>query len=943
MPFWRFVTSHTAGPAMPEGHSHPLVLLSAAIAVLAAFGALSVVDRILASDRRRTRITWLAVGAVTMGIGIWTMHFVGMLAFRLPVPISYDLQITMASLLPAIVGSGVALRVMSRNSVGAGRLLLGGLLMAVGIGTMHYTGMEAMRMNARLGYDAVLFGVSIVVAFALATLSLYVRFALRKRMTASASRWIGAAVMGSAVTGMHYTAMAASVYYPASEPLAPGIIIPSSLFVVLLSTAVIFVVVVTVVGTLVDRRLADASASVAEAAARFRVVLNGMADGVITFGESGAIEEWNPAASRMFLIPEQQLGGRPIGDLIPALASPAVGQVPSYLAGDVSVGGYREVVGVRADKTEFPLELVLSRLTVGKAQLFSVVARDITDRKRVERQLQQHLVQLQTAHQQLEHQARELAEARDRAEAGARAKTEFLAAMSHEIRTPMNGVLGMAQLLLDTPLTEEQADQARTIHSSGMALLTIINDILDFSKIEAGKLSIEPIPFDLHVAVTDVRDLLAAEADRKALELVLNVDDAPRFLIGDPGRIRQVILNLAGNAIKFTERGHVMIEVSGREESAAALIRVAIHDTGIGMDEATQAKLFTSFTQADSSTTRKYGGTGLGLAISKRLIELMGGEIGVESAVGKGSTFWFTLELRRSNVLAPQPLAENLHDVKVLVVDDTEVNRRVLLGQLSRWGMRPLAVSSGAQALATLRAAVAEGDPFRMAVLDYLMPEMDGIELGREIRSHPATASTGLLLLTSAGQLGDGVRAMAAGFDGYVVKPAAPDALRSRLATICTGVAAPTPVLSRHPPQGARPAASLDPTERRKRVLLAEDNVVNQKVASRMLERLGWSVEVASNGLEAVQMHASSPYDVILMDCQMPGLDGFGATRAIRGAERPGDHTPIIALTANAMEGDRERCLAVGMDDHLAKPVTVDALEAVLRQRAKQRAESSEQ
>ena len=950
--FLTFIDGPLQGTILQAEYATGLVVLSYVVAAFAAYTALDFTGRVRQSNRLRgSALGWLAGGATAMGAGIWGMHFIGMLAWRLPLPVSYDVSITLASLAVAVVLSGFALSLVSRKALPTARLLGGGIVMGLGVVTMHYTGMAAIHMEAMLAYSRGWFTLSVLNAIVCSTVALWLVFRIGTATTSlrnDAFKISAALFMGLAIAGMHYTAMYAGVC-TAAQPVGSAIapLDPGLQQLVIIGVALLIGSVVTAVWVqnrvvssrqrASERRLAlvmdnvPAMIAYVDVAERYGFVNKAFAHWVgceqedIIGRKTGEVRK---NGARAQTDAAQTDGARAQADGARAQGDPDAEHSLHALA-PIELRRLRNGQRIRYERHTATadghdrytdIELLPEIDDVGIFKGYYVLATDVTHRKESEEGLRA---------------------AKDAAENADRTKSRFLASMSHEIRTPMNGVLGMAELLLGTHLDERQRRFAEAIQRSGNSLLGIINDILDFSKIEAGRLELDRTEFDLHELCAEVIALLAEAAQAKKVRLVCDFDPALAYgFVGDPLRIRQILTNLVGNAVKFTECGSVTVEVRQAPpemlrtppEEGECGVYVSVRDTGIGMDDETIQRLFTAFTQADATTTRRFGGTGLGLAISKQLAEMMGGAIGAQSQPGEGSTFWFTLCLGAGAAGSNRTLRDaQLAGLRALIVEDNPTNRSILEHQLSVMGMRLDAAHNGERALELLRVAAASETAYDVALIDRRMPRMDGVRLLEEIRRDPALSGLKTIMLSSPDCAGEATEARAAGVDAYLVKPVSfPQLARTVRGVFGMADGAVVEVQ-------ARPQSIF----RGVRVLLAEDNFVNREIGVAMLEALGCAADCAGNGREAVAEVAARYYDLVLMDCQMPELDGFAATSAIREHEAAGElpaadgepvprRLPIVALTANAMRGDRERCLQAGMDDYLAKPFSRDQLRELL-------------
>lgn len=657
-----------------------------------------------------------------------------------------------------------------------------------------------------------------------------------------------------------------------------------------------------------DRRRKNAEEELVRSEQRIRSIVENVIDAIITINSRGIVQTFNPAAERIFGYTANEIIGENVNSIVPEPYKNSHDEyIQRYLATGENeiIGKTREISGERKDKTIFPLELSVSQMKLGKETAFIGILRDISERKLIESQL---------------------VNAREEAENANRAKSDFLAVMSHEIRTPMNGILGMTHVVLDSELTQEQREHLNLVNYSAESLLSLINDILDFSKIEAGKLDLDYIDFRIRDRLDEIVKSLTIRTHEKNVSLIYKItDEVPEVVSGDLGRIRQIIVNLVGNSIKFTEAGEISVTVGVISQTPDEVeLQFDISDTGIGISQENQKMIFNPFTQADSSTTRRFGGTGLGLAITRQLIEMMNGKIWVESELGKGSVFHFTCRLGVKHGLSQIDGKKDLlivRGIKILVIDDNEVNRKILKKTLEKSGMKPLMADSAREAMETLNSYRINQDTIPIALIDVMMPEIDGFKLTEMIRTDPNHSKLKIIIMSSVNPVDACEKCAEFGVEAYLCKPLN---YRDLLHTIAVTLSSPDSENN----YSTRPVEEKERTPLKPlKILLVEDNPVNQKLAILILKKKGHSVVVANNGLDALEKHKSEAFDLILMDIQMPEMDGLQATRLIREAEQEtGNRIPIIAMTAHAFKKDEEACLEAGMDAYVSKPISKSVL-----------------
>jgi two-component system sensor histidine kinase/response regulator len=882
-----------------------MVGLSVLVAIASSYVAFEVAARSTVV-LGRARVVWLASAAASMGLGIWATHYVGILAFGLSV--GTHLETMSLALMAAVAASGLALLVASRGQWNWTGAIVASLLMGGAIASMHLIGMSAMRLPAMDESSDIVVALSVATAAIASLVAMWLSFRVRSEPGKfSAMKIAGSGVMGLAVVAMHYTGIAASTFLPSILE------VDLSNALVVSSMGIGCIILVTLAGlvltAVLNRRVSAQSEKLRTSEERYRRFFERSLSGIYQSTVDGRLLDCNDTFARILgYATREECLAKPMAEHYSEAGDR--GEFVARLMNEGSVSDLESKLRSRDGRTVWVAETATLLESANNApSIIEGTILDITQRKDAEAGLRAAMTTAEEAN---------------------RAKSEFLANMSHEIRTPMNGIIGMTELALGTEITGEQREYLETVRSSADALLGIINDILDFSKIEARKLDIDVINFDLRYTLDDTLRALAPRAHAKELELACRVaPEVPQVLGGDPSRLRQILLNLIGNAVKFTEKGEVVVRVECAPlDGEHVAVTFTVSDTGIGIPHEKHASIFDPFTQADASTTRRFGGTGLGLTISSRLVALMGGKISVESEPGHGTQFHVTLPFEiRAEIVTPTARRElkDLRGLQVLVVDDNATNRRILEDTLIAWGMRPTLVDGGFAALTALDHAYSIGKPFSLALIDFQMPDLDGFGLAQKIKLRPELRTTMIMMLSSVGHRGDAHHFRELGVASYLTKPVRQSVLLDAILAVLAAndrPGVPKVLVTRH---------TLNESRRSLRILLAEDNAVNRQLVTALLGKRGHTTVAVVNGREAVAAVAKGGFDLVLMDVQMPEMDGLEATTAIRRAELLSKaHVPIIALTAHAMKGDREACLAAGTDEYLSKPVNATELFALI-------------
>jgi two-component system sensor histidine kinase/response regulator len=873
-----------------------LVALSIIISILAAYVALDLAGRVTAS-RGAARLAWLFGGAIAMGLGIWSMHYIGMLAFLLPVPVRYDWPLVLLSLVAAIVASGIALFLVSLRKVGRAQLAVGGVLMGSGIAGMHYIGMAAMRLAAMCRFSLPVVALSVAIAILIAFIALWLFFRFREPFRPGTVQRLGSVLlMGAAVPTMHYTGMAAATFVRSRQaPDLSHAVSVSTLGIFGVAGLTLLVLGAAIITAILDRRISAQALALESSERVYRQIVESAE--VILWRRSLGEPCFNFVNEQASILLEHPIAdwltGKTfwIDHIHPEDLAPVSSCLEKAETQDRPVQFEHRMLAADGRVVWLRTSVRLVNGSQGSCELMGVMV-DITQRK----------------------------EAQEAAEKASQEKSNFLARMSHEIRTPMNSICGMADLLWETRLTDEQREYVRVFRESSERLLNLINDILDLSKVEVGHLELAHVPFDIHSLLETVVELLAPLSHRKRLELLLDVSERiPGTLSGDSDRLRQVLINLIGNAIKFTEQGEILVGVDCQHVAQNEItVEFKVQDTGPGIDADQLPAIFQPFAQVDSSLTRKHQGTGLGLAITKKLVELMHGQLWAESTPGSGSTFYFTARfgLVSAAQIRDGELQYTLAGRRVLIVDDSATNRMLLKRALQKWGIEPDEAENGTAGLLLLEKAAESGQPYDALLLDRNMPGPNGFEVAEAVRNNPALCRSVILMLTSDNQFGDLGRAKELNIDVTLRKPVKTAHLEEAL-TRTLGV--------KHVLNGPVSESVIlnDLTETPARLLVTEDSEANRILIEAFLRGRPYEIEFAANGMEAFEKATTEAYDVIVMDVEMPIMDGYTATKKIRAWETANrnDPVPIIALTANALAGEEARSKEAGCDLYLSKPV----------------------